>query len=73
MQPRNNPYHSHPKFMLIIHKLFKLLNVSMLQARGEGEVQCCVLEAQGKVDLIWSNDSDCLLFGGNHLMKNYSK
>ena len=20
MQPRNNPYHSHPKFMLIIHK-----------------------------------------------------
>lgn len=72
-QLRNNPYQCHPKFMTLIQKLFNLLNISMIQARGEGEVQCCILEAQGKVDLIWSNDSDCLLFGGNHIMKNYSR
>lgn len=64
---------SYPKFMSVIRQLFQLLNISMVQARGEGEVQCCILEAQEKVDLIWTNDSDSLLFGGNHIMKNYSK
>ncbi|CAL9736709.1 holliday junction resolvase Yen1p [Monosporozyma servazzii] len=64
---------SHPKFMSTIKELFQLLNISMVQAPGEGEVQCCVMEAQGKVDLVWTNDSDSLLFGGNHIIKNYSK
>lgn len=45
----------------------------MLQAKGEGEVQYCVLEIQGKVDLIWNNVFDCFLFSGNRLMKIYSK
>lgn len=64
---------SHPKFMATIQELFQLLNISMVQARGEGEVQCCVMETQGKVDLVWTNDSDSLLFGGIHIIKNYSK
>lgn len=70
---KNKPYQCYPRFMTLLHKLFSFLKISMIQARGEGEVQCCILETQGKVDLIWSNDSDCLLFGGNNIMKNYSK
>lgn len=69
----NRIYKSHPKSMKDIAKLLKLLQISTVQAPGEGETQCCLLESQGKVDTVWSNDSDCLLFGGNHIMKNFSK
>ncbi|CCK70033.1 crossover junction endodeoxyribonuclease KNAG_0D02840 [Huiozyma naganishii CBS 8797] len=63
----------HPKFMSIVEELLKSLNISYVMAPGEGEVQCCWHYKNGDVSYVWSNDSDCLIFGGDCIIKNYSK
>lgn len=64
----NNPY------MRIIHELLDKLNVSSVTTTGEGEAFCCYLQSElHVVDYVWSNDSDCLIFGGTHLLRNFSR
>lgn len=62
-----------PQFMHKVQQLLQLLQISYVMAPGEGEAQCCCMWKQGQIDYVWSNDSDCLLFGGNKIWRNYSK
>ena len=39
------------------------LVVSWLDAPAEAEADCCRLQALGLFDAVWSQDSDCLMFG----------
>lgn len=62
-----------PPFIYFVKDLCRLLGIEFMDSPGEGEVQCCWLQKQGIVDLVWSNDSDCLIFGADNILKNYSK
>ncbi|CAD1784825.1 similar to Saccharomyces cerevisiae YER041W YEN1 Holliday junction resolvase [Maudiozyma barnettii] len=60
--------------MNAIHQILNILNISWITTTGEGEAFCCFLQQNLKeVDYIWSNDSDCFIFGGNKVLKNYSR
>ncbi|KOG99988.1 crossover junction endodeoxyribonuclease [Saccharomyces eubayanus] len=62
-----------PEFIKLVRKLLDLMNISYVMACGEGEAQCVWLQVSGAVDFILSNDSDTLIFGGEKILKNYSK
>ncbi|CAI4935656.1 BTE_HP_G0127240.mRNA.1.CDS.1 [Saccharomyces cerevisiae] len=64
---------SDPEFISLVRKLLDLMNISYVIACGEGEAQCVWLQVSGAVDFILSNDSDTLVFGGEKILKNYSK
>lgn len=64
---------SDPEFITLVRKLLDLMNISYVIACGEGEAQCVWLQVSGTVDFILSNDSDTLVFGGEKILKNYSK
>lgn len=58
----------------LVYTVLDILNISYATTLGEGEVFCCFLQKDLKmVDYVWSNDSDCLIFGGTKILKNYSK
>ena len=48
------------------------LGVPVLQASHEGEGLCAILNREGLVDGVLSNDADCLLFGAKVLYTNFS-
>ncbi|CAA9959899.1 XPG-I domain containing protein [Pyrenophora teres f. maculata] len=47
----------------IIKEALKGLGVPHIDAPGEAEADCCKLQTLGLVDAVWSQDSDCLMFG----------
>lgn len=60
--------------MRAIHELLTKMNISWVTTTGEGEAFCCYLQEKLKVvDYVWSNDSDCFIFGGTKVLKNYSR
>ena len=46
-----------------LKSLLKQLGVAQHIAPGEAEVECAALQRHGVVDAVWSEDSDCLMFG----------
>lgn len=52
-----------PKARVLIEKALDGLGVSRIDAPGEAEADCCRLQTLGLVDAVWSQDSDCLMFG----------
>lgn len=62
-----------PEFMVVIKKTLEMMNISYIEACGEGEAQCAWLQKHGYVDYVLSNDSDTLIFGCNRMLRNYSK
>lgn len=62
-----------PEFMVIIKKTLEIMNISYIEACGEGEAQCAWLQKHGYVDYVLSNDSDTLIFGCDRMLRNYSK
>ena len=47
------------------------LGVPVLQASHEGEGLCAILNREGLVDGVLSNDADCLLFGGEGFVHQF--
>ena len=63
-----------PDFLQVVLSVLRAFKVSYIIADGEGEAYCCYLQTGLKlVDFVWSNDSDCLVFGSTRILKNYSK
>ena len=63
-----------PDFLQVVLSVLRAFKISYIIADGEGEAYCCYLQTGLKlVDFVWSNDSDCLVFGSTRVLKNYSK
>ncbi|QLL33049.1 hypothetical protein HG536_0D05700 [Torulaspora globosa] len=62
-----------PEFMVVIKRTLDMMNISYIEACGEGEAQCAWLQKHGYVDYVLSNDSDTLIFGCDRMLRNYSK
>lgn len=53
-------------------KLLELLGVPVVRAKAEGEALCALLNEQGIVDGVISNDGDCFLFGAKVMYTKFS-
>jgi len=51
--------------------LLTILGVPFIQAKGEAEAQCAVLNKLGKVDGVASEDMDSLAYGGKTLLRKF--
>lgn len=53
-------------------ELLDLLNVPYCTAPGEAEAECALLQKEGIVDAVLSEDVDCLMFGCTAMLRNWS-
>ncbi|KAI7878739.1 uncharacterized protein EV154DRAFT_524967 [Mucor mucedo] len=51
--------------------LIRLFNFSMWEAYGEAEAECAMLERLGYVDMVFTGDSDVLLFGARRVVRHW--
>lgn len=51
-------------------KLFRYMGIPYVQAPSEGEAQCCELIKNDDAWAVASQDYDCLLFGGDRIIRN---
>ncbi|XP_026764432.2 flap endonuclease GEN [Galleria mellonella] len=79
--PRNDnalnkrPDVARKKFKSILKECEVLLNcmgVQCIKGRGEAEATCAQLNAQGLVDAVVSQDSDCFAYGARRVYRNFS-
>ncbi len=56
---------------VLLKGLLKCFSIPSIEALGEAEAECCRLQRSGKVDAVWSQDSDCLLFGCTLWVRDY--
>lgn len=54
------------------HDMLKLLGVTVVRAKAEGEALCALLNQLGIVDGVISSDGDCLLFGAKVVYTKFS-
>jgi len=66
--PRKNAAFEH--IATDVKKLLDALGLPYEQAVGEGEAMCALLNRQGKVDAVVSNDGDALLYGVRAVYKD---
>eukprot|EP00977_Amphora_coffeiformis_P001783 scaffold353_cov185-Amphora_coffeaeformis.AAC.11 len=52
--------------------MLKLIGVTVVRAKAEGEALCALLNQRGIVDGVISNDGDCLLFGAKVVYTKFS-
>lgn len=52
--------------------LLRMLGVPVVRAEANGEALCSLLNIEGIVQGVISNDSDCLLFGSKTIYKNFT-
>ena len=63
---RNRKEHSRKvdyKKRALLKQILRGLDVHYIEALGEAEAECCQLQSLGLVDAVWSQYSDCLMFG----------
>lgn len=53
-------------------RLFKLFGFAMHDAPGEAEAECALLQQQGVVDAVLSEDVDTIMFGCTKTLRNWS-
>ena len=47
----------------LLKQMLRCFGIPYQEAPGEAEAQCTRLQILGLVDAVWSQDSDCLMFG----------
>ncbi|RVE50552.1 hypothetical protein evm_004779 [Chilo suppressalis] len=52
--------------------LLRTMGVRCIKGRGEAEATCAQLNAQGLVDAVISQDSDCFAYGARRVYRNFS-
>ncbi|SCU86507.1 LAMI_0D02388g1_1 [Lachancea mirantina] len=57
----------------LVRKVLNALNISFVDACGEGEAECSRLQKEGLVDFVLANDSDVFVFGATKVLRNFSK
>jgi Holliday junction resolvase YEN1 len=60
---RNNGRRINPRERELLKELLNHWGMPYIDAPGEAEAECCHLQKLGRVDAVWSQDSDCLMFG----------
>ncbi|XP_068628736.1 flap endonuclease GEN [Battus philenor] len=71
----NKPDVARRKFRNVLKEceaLLKCLGVICVKGRGEAEATCAILNAQGVVDAVVSQDSDCFAYGAKRVYRNFS-
>jgi hypothetical protein len=53
-------------------EMLRILGVTVVRAKAEGEALCALLNQRGIVDGVISNDGDCLLFGAKVVYTRFS-
>ncbi|SCV04649.1 LAME_0H20120g1_1 [Lachancea meyersii CBS 8951] len=56
-----------------VKQLLRAMNISWIDASGEGEAECARLQECNSVDYVVSNDSDVFIFGATKVLRNLSK
>ncbi|CEP62957.1 crossover junction endodeoxyribonuclease LALA0_S06e07778g [Lachancea lanzarotensis] len=62
-----------PDRLNLVKRFLKALNISWIDASGEGEAECARLQKLDLVDFIITNDSDAFIFGATKVLRNLSK
>lgn len=60
-----------PEDAKLLKQMLEVLAVPYVVAPAEAEAECAKLQMQGIVDAVWSEDSDCLMFGCTFLIKDH--
>jgi Holliday junction resolvase YEN1 len=60
-----------PEDTKLLKQMLEVLAVPYVVAPAEAEAECAKLQMQGIVDAVWSEDSDCLMFGCTFLIKDH--
>ena len=60
-----------PKEVALFKELLQALGIPYHEAPGEAEAQCAAMAKSGVVDVVWSEDSDTLMFGCPILLRNH--
>ena len=57
---------------MLAKQLLKLFGFPFLSAPGEAEAECAILQREGIVDMVLSEDVDTMMFGCNKTIRNWS-
>jgi Holliday junction resolvase YEN1 len=47
----------------LLKEMLRAFGIPYHEVPGEAEAECARMQALGMVDVVWSQDSDCLMFG----------
>ncbi|CAM6002294.1 unnamed protein product [Sphagnum balticum] len=50
--------------------MLRLMGIPVIQAPGEAEAQCSYMSRHGKVDAVCTEDTDCLVFGAQTMVRD---
>ncbi|CAH2068716.1 unnamed protein product, partial [Iphiclides podalirius] len=71
----NKPNVARRRFRSVLKEcetLLKCMGVCCIKGRGEAEATCAVLNSQGVVNAVVSQDSDCFAYGARRVYRNFS-
>lgn len=53
----------------MLKKFLENINLSLVQAPGEGEAELAALNSRGLIDVVLTTDSDILVFGAHSILR----
>ncbi|KAH6684903.1 PIN domain-like protein [Plectosphaerella plurivora] len=62
-----------PELTRLLKQVCEALAVEWHQAPGEGEAECAALQRAGRVDAVWSKDSDAVMFGATVVIRDITE
>jgi Holliday junction resolvase YEN1 len=63
----------HDEELRICKRMLSKLRVPYYQAPGEAEAECVLLEREGIVDAIWTDDNDPFMFGAQTVIRSHKE